>query len=55
MLLRTDLYEIFSVIDTQPDKAVYVVKHDYTPSETTKYLNTVQYAYPRKNWSSTVL
>ena len=55
MMLRTDLSEILNVIESQPGKAVYVVKHDYTPSEETKYLNTVQYAYPRKNWSSTVL
>jgi len=55
MLLRCDIKELLSVIDEQPGKAVYVVKHDYEPSEKVKYLNTVQYADPRKNWSSFVL
>lgn len=55
MLLRCDIKELLSVVDEQPNKAVYVVKHDYEPSETIKYLNTIQYAYPRKNWSSFVL
>lgn len=55
MMLRTDIAEIFDVIVKQPDKAVYVVKHDYEPRNDIKYLNTVQYKYPRKNWSSVVL
>lgn len=55
MLLRTDLSEILNVLDEQPNKAVYVVKHDYTPRDKIKFLNTVQYSYPRKNWSSVVL
>lgn len=54
-LLRTDIAEIFSVIDNQPGKAVYVVKHTYEPRTDVKYLDTVQYKYPRKNWSSVVL
>lgn len=55
MLLRTDIYKIFEEINTQPEKAVYVVKHDYEAKEGLKYLNTVQYSYPRKNWSSFIL
>jgi hypothetical protein len=55
MLLRTDIAEIFNVIDSNPGKAVYVVKHSYEPRDDVKYLNTVQYKYPRKNWSSVVL
>jgi hypothetical protein len=55
MLLRTDIAEIFNVLDSSPDKAVYVVKHSYEPRDDVKYLNTVQYKYPRKNWSSVVL
>ena len=55
MLLRTDIATILTCIESDPGKAVYVVKHDYTPHEGTKYLGTVQYAYPRKNWSSFVL
>ena len=54
-MLRTDIAEIFNVIDQQPSKAIYVVKHTYEPRNDVKYLNTVQYKYPRKNWSSVVL
>jgi hypothetical protein len=35
-----------------PAIAVYCVKHDYTPTETTKMDGAVQTTYPRKNWSS---
>lgn len=55
MMLRVDIAEIFSAINEQPGKAVYVVKHTYEPRDDVKYLNTVQYKYPRKNWSSVVL
>lgn len=55
MMLRTDINEIFNVLEEQPDKAVYVVKHSYQPHDEIKYLDTVQYKYPRKNWSSVVL
>lgn len=55
MLLRSDICEIFDVIQKDPGKAVYVVKHTYEPRVDIKYLNTIQYKYPRKNWSSVVL
>ncbi|PPD34476.1 MAG: glycosyltransferase [Methylomonas sp.] len=55
MMLRTDINEILEVTKTDPDRAVYVVKHDYEPRDDIKYLNAVQYKYPRKNWSSVVL
>ena len=55
MMLRTDIHRMFEVLDTQPGKAVYVVQHCYEPRHDIKYLNTVQYKYPRKNWSSVVL
>lgn len=55
MMLRTDISTILDVIVEQPDKAVYVVKHDYEPRDDIKYLDTVQYRYPRKNWSSVAL
>ena len=55
MLIRGDVSEIFDVLQTEPGKAIYVVKHDYEPRDDIKYLNTVQYKYPRKNWSSVVL
>lgn len=55
MLVRCDISEIFNVIDQQENKALYVVKHTYEPRENIKYLNNIQYKYPRKNWSSVVL
>lgn len=55
MLLRCDIAELLKAFEAEPGKAVYVVKHDYQPRDDIKYLNTVQYSYPRKNWSSVVL
>jgi lipopolysaccharide biosynthesis glycosyltransferase len=55
MLLRVDINEVFDEINNEKDKAVYVVKHSYEPRDDVKYLGTVQYAYPRKNWSSFVV
>jgi lipopolysaccharide biosynthesis glycosyltransferase len=45
-----DISELINTIDR--DKAVSVVKHNYTPPETTKMGGRVQSVYPRKNWSS---
>ena len=55
MMLRTDINEIFDAVTKDPGKAVYIVKHDYEPKNEIKYLNTFQYKYPRKNWSSVIL
>ena len=55
MMLRCDITEMLAVTEEQPNKAVYVVKHNYEPKDEIKYLNTVQYKYPRKNWSSVIL
>jgi hypothetical protein len=55
MMLRVDIAQIFEEIKDQPNKAVYVVQHDYRPKNKIKYLGNVQYTYPRKNWSSVVL
>lgn len=55
MMIRTDIAEILNEIQPDENKAVYVVKHDYTPRDSVKYLNKVQYNYPKKNWSSVVL
>lgn len=53
MLMRCDIKKL---IDQCDDRfAVKVVKHDYMPSEETKYLGATQYQYPRKNWSSFIL
>lgn len=53
MLMLGDLDELWQQIDAT--KAVMVVKHDYEPTSQTKYLDNVQYPYPRKNWSSVIL
>jgi hypothetical protein len=55
MLLLEDVYSIFTNLDAKLDKAIYVVKHDYRPKDSVKYLGNKQESYPRKNWSSVVL
>jgi hypothetical protein len=54
-MIRTDVAELFELAAAAPSKAVHVVQHDYQPKDNIKFLNTVQYSYPRKNWSSVVL
>src|SRR3990167_2375239 len=51
MLCRDDIAKM------RPDRAaaVSVVKHDYEPKEGRKFLNNLQTAYPKKNWSSVML
>lgn len=53
MLVTADICELFDLMDDR--YAVQVVKHEYTPKNRVKYLDTVQYAYPKKNWSSVML
>lgn len=53
MLVTTDIKELFDLYDSK--YAVQVVKHEYTPKHQMKYLGTVQYPYPKKNWSSVML
>ena len=52
MILTCDIKELFDQIE---DEAVMVVQHNYIPKDQSKYLGAVQYAYPRKNWSSVML
>jgi hypothetical protein len=54
-MIRTDVAELFELAAANPSKAVHVVQHDYEPKDDIKFLNTVQYRYPRKNWSSVVV
>ena len=49
-LFTTDVREVFEGLD--PSKAVYCVKHDYTPAYRVKMDGKKQAVYPRKNWSS---
>ena len=55
MLVQADIAELFIYPVAYPETAVFVCQHDYTPSETTKFLGQPQTAYPRKNWSSVML
>ena len=52
-LFERDVKELLDCFDE--NKAIQVVKHEYIPKETTKFLNNVQHVYPRKNWSSLML
>lgn len=53
MLMRTDVSDLVKQVEY--GKAVHVVKHDYVPKNSTKYLGATQYQYHRKNWSSMVV
>jgi len=55
MMIRVDIKELLNIAISRQDKAVHVVKHEYTPKDKVKYLGTTQYNYPRKNWSSVVV
>jgi len=55
MLCRADIAGLAAEIERQPDKAVLVCKHDYTPRTERKFLDQVQTQYTRKNWSSLML
>ena len=55
MLCRTDIAPLLTEAARQPDKAVLVCQHDYTPKSARKFLDQVQTRYPRKNWSSLML
>lgn len=50
MLALDDLAKLWSLRDEE--HAVMVVKHDYVPKESTKFLGEAQHAYGKKNWSS---
>lgn len=49
-LFQSDIRKVLDEID--PDKAVSVAQHQYTPQETVKMDGCKQHPYPRKNWSS---
>lgn len=52
-LFLTDIRDVLSEVD--PSKAISVVKHDYSPQPGIKMDGSVQYPYPRKNWSSFIV
>lgn len=53
MLVRFDINEIIDLVSSADD--VTVVKHEYEPKDTIKYLGAKQYPYPCKNWSSMMI
>jgi hypothetical protein len=53
MLFLDDVANLWALRDDR--YAVMVVKHDYVPADTTKFLGAVQTRYARKNWSSVML
>jgi len=53
MLVLDDILNLWKLRDER--YAVQVVKHDYTPSTKTKFLNQPQTVYEKKNWSSVML
>ncbi len=56
MVFRDDPQEMLAeAVASQPDKAVWVVKHNHAGNEGTKMCGLAQTQYPRKNWSSVVL
>jgi lipopolysaccharide biosynthesis glycosyltransferase len=58
MLCQADIAELWALREPTywiPGPAVKVVKRDYRPTETTKFLGQKQEPYARKNWSSLML
>jgi len=53
MILRADIVELYENLEVFKDVAV--VKHDYQTRMSTKYLNSPNADYPRKNWSSVIV
>ena len=52
-LFRRDIASLLDYRD--PSKAIYCVKHEYHPKESTKMDGQTQTQYARKNWSSFML
>lgn len=57
MLVNHDIAELaaYCSLMNYHNTAVRVVKHDYSPSTKTKFLDQVQTTYPKKNWSSVMV
>lgn len=53
MLVLEDIAKLWDMRDER--YAVQVVKHDYTPKTSTKFLGQPQTPYEKKNWSSVML
>ena len=55
MLCLADVAELVDLAKAQPYSDLLVVKHDYSPKGTEKFLNQKQEPYPKKNWSSVMV
>jgi lipopolysaccharide biosynthesis glycosyltransferase len=55
MLCLSDVKELYDLALNNPDKAAFVVKHDYNTKHPIKYLGQKNEDYPRKNWSSVIV
>lgn len=57
MLCLGDVVELarYMTLASRWNQAIQVVKHDYVPRETVKFLNQAQTKYERKNWSSMMI
>lgn len=55
MLCQGDVYELVKIAKKDELRAVWCVKHAYTPSSTLKMQAQEQTVYPRKNWSSVMV
>lgn len=60
MFCKGDIYDLWSMRESCVfDKAVAVVKHEYTTKHSRKYIGTAMendnLDYPKKNWSSVIL
>ena len=55
MICTGDVAELLKYPEQEPEKAVWVVKHDYQTKHPIKYLGSKNEDYPRKNWSSVIL
>lgn len=55
MLIRYDIAVLLKEVEKENNKAVHVVKHDYSSKKSSKFHGKMNYNYPRKNWSSFVL
>ena len=53
LLFLKDVKSLFE--NLSDDKAIYCVKHDYSPTERHKMDGQKQTIYPRKNWSSFIV
>ena len=53
MLITRDIQEMFDLFD--PQYAIQCVKHNYTPSSSTKMGGQEQTTYMKKNWSSVII